>query len=70
MRGIIGSILSNPKYQRQIFLGLIAALKRPCAWGPKHPAPTVHALYFEPKYDDFRPRAMEMEFVGRIHVGI
>ena len=25
---------------------------------PKHLARTVHALYFEPKYEEFRPRTM------------
>jgi hypothetical protein len=25
---------------------------------PKHPARTVHDLYFEPKYEEFRPRTI------------
>jgi hypothetical protein len=28
------------------------------AQAPKHPAQTVHDLYFEPKYEEFRPRTV------------
>jgi hypothetical protein len=36
---------------------------------PKHLARTVHDLYFEPKYEEFRP-ADHLEPVECVHVGI
>jgi hypothetical protein len=36
---------------------------------PKHLARTIHDLYFEPKYEEFRPRT-NLESLECIHVGI
>jgi hypothetical protein len=36
---------------------------------PKHLARTVHDLYFEPKYEEFRPRN-HLEPFKRVHIGV